>query len=132
MAVTGAVAASGQQSPDERAFWAAAFETARLYSDDMTLVSYCFRKEPETSARIYLSVIQDMNGVVELARIGAVAPQQVAAFVHKVMDGAHFAAPDADDFALEKACAERDVKKAYLELQPIGWPLAMRAPFKKN
>jgi hypothetical protein len=126
-ALTGAALA---QTNDQRAFWAEAFETGRSYSADMTLLAYCFRKDPQGAAAIYLGVIGDMNGVLELGRTGAVDGRQVAAFVHEVLDGTHFATPDAEDPALDKACVERDAQKAYFSLRPIAWPLSLRAPFK--
>jgi hypothetical protein len=124
--------AVAQSSLDDRAFWAKAFETGRVYAADMTLVAYCLRKDPQTAAVVYLNVIDDMHGVIQLARTGAVDAREVSSFVREVMDATHFAAPTDNDPQTEKACVERNVEKAYFGLQPIGWPLGMRAPFKKN
>jgi hypothetical protein len=127
LALNGAARA---QASDQRAFWAEAFETGRSYSADMTLIAYCFRKDPAGAAAVYLTVIGDMNTVIQLGASGAVDDRQIAAFVHEVLDGTQFAKPDAEDAALEKACIERDVQKAYYSLHPIAWPLSLRAPFK--
>jgi hypothetical protein len=124
--------AAAQSALDDRAFWAKAFETGRVYAADMTLIAYCLRKDPVGSAMVYLNVVDDMHDVIQLARTGTVEPRQVGAFVHAVMDATHFAAPTDDDPAADKACVERNVEKAYFALQPIAWPLQMRAPFKKN
>ena len=136
LALVFTVAAAGsslaQSALDDRAYWAEAFETGRAYAADMTLVAYCFRKDPETAAVVYLSVIGDMTRIVELSRQGAVSVRQAAGFVHAVLDATRFAPPDAVDAALEKACVERNVQQAYFGLQPIAMPLSMRPPFKRK
>lgn len=128
----GSGAALAQQSVlDDRAYWAAAFETGRVYAADMTLVAYCMRKDPDAAAVVYLGVIRDMTQVIQYTQQGAISARQAASFVHSVLDATHFAAPETVDDGLEKACVERNVEKAYFSLQPIGWPLTMRPPFKK-
>ena len=121
-----------QSALDDRAYWAAAFETGRAYAAEMTLVAYCFRKDPNVSAAVYLTVIGDMSEIVELTRQGAVSARQAAGFVHAVLDTTHFATPEPTDDALEKACVERNVQQAYFGLQPIATPLSMRPPFKRK
>ena len=127
-----ASSAVGADSIEQRAFWATAFDTAKTYAADMTLLAYCFRKDPDTSAAIYLTVIGDLNGAIELAGAGAVTPRQTAAFVHQILDATHFPTLDASDAALDKACVDENAVKAYFSLQPISWPLAMRPPFNKK
>ncbi len=127
-----ASSAFAQQTADERAFWVEAFATGRSYSADMTLLSYCFRNDPDTSDLVYLNVIDDLHAIIEMGRTGAITTKQTATYVREVLNATHFAAPGGADPALEKACVDRDVVKAYASMQPIAMPLTYRPPFRKK
>ncbi len=110
----------------------AAFQTAREYGADMSLISYCFRHDEEMSARVTLGVIGDLSAVFERVRQGALDPRRSAEFFREALASIHFASRDASDAALDKACVDRNVTDAYAKMMRIPWPITMRPPFAKQ
>ncbi|MBV8920924.1 hypothetical protein, partial [Bradyrhizobium sp.] len=65
-------------TPEERAFFIAAFQTAKDYGADMSLLSYCLRGDEEMSARLTLGVIADLSEVFEKVKQGALDTRRSA------------------------------------------------------
>ena len=127
-----ALPAGAQESVEERAFWKAAFETARAYAADMSLVAYCVRADPELASFAPLGLIADLNIVAERARSGALDRRRMGELARDVLVRVRLPAPeDAADPALDKKCAEGHVAQEVLRLGPIALPLTLRPPFAK-
>jgi hypothetical protein len=116
-------------SAEERAFFIAAFQTAREYGADMSLLSYCFRHDEETSARVTLGVIADLGAVFERVRQGALDERRSAEFFRETLAAIRFASRDASDPALDKACEELRGRDPHCLISPLEPPCGDRRRF---
>ena len=125
-------AAHGQETAAERGFWIDAFQAAKTYAADISLVSYCFRKDEDNAVRLPMALVSDLNEIEEKARQGAYDARRTGELIRQVLTSVHFAERDAADPELDKACADRHVVEDYFKMAPIGWPLSYRPPFAKH
>jgi hypothetical protein len=102
---------------------------ARHYAADRTLINYCLRRNSEEVPFLYSALHGDIQDGLEKLRAAGADGRQIALFVQAVLSNVTFAAPDADDPALDVQCAVQDVEKNVYILMGVGAPIILRAPF---